>query len=115
MTFKQDAARQEDTLPKEERFAGIRVSLIPPTGKMKTVLLYGQPEGTVSFGSEKDGVSEFFYIEAMNGKWHVRCNEPAVFRDANGQTYKEAELSDRLLLSALHLNQPFQPLCVWRK
>ena len=56
---------------------GMRVALMSETGKMKTIWLHGQPEGKYRFGSDEDGISEFFYIEAINGKWYVRCNEPA--------------------------------------
>ena len=82
---------------------GMRVALMSETGKMKTIWLHGQPEGKYRFGSDEDGISEFFYIEAINGKWYVRCNEPAVFRDRSGKTSNEAELYDQRILSVDHL------------
>ena len=102
---KSEATHKEAIRKPREKPIGMRVSLMSEEGKMKTVWLHGMPEGRYHFNGTNDGISEFFYIEAKDGKWYACCNEPAVFMDRDGVTTSREELYDQRLLEVGHLKK----------
>lgn len=75
----------------------LQVIFVTESGRMKMIQLKGIPNGKYLF--EKDAKEyDFIYIEAMNGKWYAKCNEPAFFKNSIGKVTHSVELFDCMVL-----------------